>query len=545
MSLLDTLPPSTSKNTGTVAQKVFIEGTVLSKEILLSQITVSKSFNKISYAKITFLDGSASKRDFELSNDDKFKPGNKIKIQLGYNGNTDTVFEGIIIKHAIKVMQSGSSILIIEAKDKAILMTASRKSAYHINKTDSVVITKIAHDNSITNTDIDSTDYTHPQLMQMDATDWDFIVSRAEANAMLVITDDGKLIVKKPSADAAPIVTVTYGQDILEFEAEMDARRQFNSVTSRSWDYTKQKLEDPVKGKSSFSENGDLASEKIAQALAADINLIHSGDLTKDQLTPWANAYALRSKISKAAGRVRIQGNADVKPGTIVKLKGVGNRFNGNVFVTGILHHYEGGWQTDVQFGWREEWFYKVEDFMNRPAAGLLPGINGLQIGIVLDVKDDGQYRVKVHIPTITSGNEGLWARVATIDAGQNRGSYFRPQTGDEVVLGFLNDDPRDAIIIGYLHSKDKKAIPFADANAQEYGFVTKDGMKLSFDDKNKRVTLLAKTDTGEKSITLNNSSKAIELKDENGNSIIMDATGITIKADKIITIKGQTVMIN
>src|ERR1044071_4096945 len=87
---LDSLPPSSPPATDVVTQKVLIEGSALSKEILLTQITVSKSFNKISFAKLLFKDGSASKRDFALSNDDKFKPGNKIKIQLGYHGKVDT-----------------------------------------------------------------------------------------------------------------------------------------------------------------------------------------------------------------------------------------------------------------------------------------------------------------------------------------------------------------------------------------------------------------------------------------------------------------------
>ena len=545
---LDSLPPSAPPAADVVTQKVLIEGTALSKEILLSQITVSKSYNKISFAKLIFRDGSAAKRDFALSNDDKFKPGNKIKIQLGYHGKVDTVFEGIIIKHGIKVVQKGSSLLKIEAKDKCILLTANRKSAYHIKKTDSTVIANLAKAGGITDTDIDTTSFEHPQLVQMDATDWDFIVSRAEANSMLVFTDDGKLIVKKPSADSKPVLTATYGKDIREFEAEMDARRQYSKVKSHSWDFTKQKLEDSDDGTAAFSENGNLASGQLGQVLNADVNLIHSGNLTKPQLKNWSDAYALRSKISKAVGRVRIQGNASVKPGTVVKLAGVGSRFNGNVFVTGVLHHYEGGWQTDVQFGWREEWFYKQEDFMNKPAAGLLPGINGLQIGVVLDTKDTldgGQYRVKVQIPTITPGNEGLWARVTSIDAGPGRGAYFRPQPNDEVVLGFLNDDPRDAIIIGYLHSKDTNKIPFADPDAQEYGFVTKEGIKVVLDDKNKRATILAPVSGGEKSLTLNTASNAIEMKDENNNTIKMDTSGITIQSSKMITIKGQTVKIN
>ena len=73
---------------------------------------------------------------------------------------------------------------------------------YHINKTDSDVITDLAGD---LDKDIDTTTFTNKQLVQFDTTDWDFIVTRAEANSMLVLTDDGKLVVKKPSTDGEPV----------------------------------------------------------------------------------------------------------------------------------------------------------------------------------------------------------------------------------------------------------------------------------------------------------------------------------------------------
>jgi len=540
------IPPGSEPATDVVTRKVFINGTPLSNEILLSQITVNKSFNKIASAKMIFMDGSASDRNFSLSNDDKFKPGNTIKIQLGYHGEADTVFEGIIIKHGIKVRQQASSLLMIEAKDKAIKLTMARKSIYHINKTDSDVITDLAAD---LDNDIDITIFSHKQLVQFDTTDWDFIVTRAEANGMFVLTDDGKLIAKRPSVDGAPALTATYGDNIWDFEAEMDARKQVKEITSHSWDFTKQKVEESDPGSVTFSENGNISSDDLGAVLNAEIKLNHSGNLTESQLQDWSDAYAMRNHLLKIAGRVRIQGKASVKPGNIIKLAGVGDRFNGNVFVTGVLHHYEGFWQTDIQFGWRDDWFYKKEDVMNKPAAGLLPGINGLQIGVVLDVddtEDGGQYRIKVHVPIITSGNEGIWARVSTLDAGDSRGVYFRPQVGDEVVLGFLNDDPREAIVLGYLHSKDSKKSPLPEDEGQEqYGFVTKEKMKLIFDDSNKRITIVATTPSGEKSIVMNDDSSAFELKDENGNTIKMDASGITIQSSKNVIIKGTQVMIN
>ncbi|MFZ2407692.1 MAG: phage baseplate assembly protein V, partial [Methylobacter sp.] len=183
-------------------------------------------------------------------------------------------------------------------------------------------------------------------------------------------------------------------------------------------------------------------------------------------------------------------------------------------------------------------------------AAGLLPGINGLQIGTVLDTEDSedgGQYRVKVHVPTITSGNEGFWARVATLDAGPGRGVYFRPQPNDEVVLGFLGDDPREPVILGYLHSKSSNQSPLPEQDGQQqFGFVTKEGIKLVFDETNKKMSLIVPAGSGEKSIVINDSSGAMELKDENQNSIKMDAKGITIQSSSgMVTIKGTQVLIN
>jgi len=539
------LPPGTQPPTNVASRKVYLNNEELSNEISLTQVTINKTFNKIAYAKLVFIDGSPAARNFTLSNDDKFKPGSPIKIELGYNNEVQKVFEGVVVKHSIKIRQQGGSLLMIEAKDKAIKLTGARKSAYFIDQTDKQVITTLAGDLLES---VDDTNHTHKQLVQYECSDWDFIVTRAEANGMLVFTDDGKLTIKKPLLTPAAVLTATYGVNIWEFEAEMDARRQPKQVTSQSWDYTQQQFTSPVTGTSGFTENGNISSADLGDVLAAEVKLVNNGNLDQVEMQDLSNAWAMRNKLGKSTGRVRIEGNAAVKPGTMMTLAGVGDRFNGNVFVTGVLHHYEGYWQTDVQFGWREEWFYKKDNVMDKPASGLLPGINGLQIGVVLSTDDSqtgSQYRVKVHVPSVTSGNEGIWARVATLDAGADRGIYFRPQTDDEVVLGFLNDDPREAVILGYLHSKDAHKWPFAESE-NNFGIVTKEGLKLLFDENNKKITLLAPSGSGEKTIVMNDAG-SMEMKDENQNSIKMDSSGITIQAGagKNVTIKGTQVLIN
>ncbi|WP_291906824.1 type VI secretion system tip protein VgrG [Chitinophaga sp. CB10] len=545
--MLDSLPPGTQQDTNLVSYKVLINGSPLSNEILLTQIIVNKSFNKIASAKVVLLDGSLSDRDFPLSAESLFKPGNEITIQLGYQGNVDTVFEGIIVKHGIKALQQGHPVLLLEAKDKAVKLTMARKNRYFINKTDKEAIEELA---GALQPEVDSTTVAHKQLVQFDATDWDFLLTRAEANGMLVFTDDGKLFVKKPDTGSSAVATATYGDNIYEFEAEMDARRQVTAVSSQSWDFAKQEVETSDSGQTSFTDNGNTSAQELAGVLEASLLLNHSGHLTQEQLQDWSNAYAMRNRLSKITGRVRLEGNAAIKPGSILTLDGVGDRFNGDVFVTGVLHQFDGNWHSDVQFGWQDDWFYKKENVMDKPASGLLPGVNGLQIGIVLDVddqEDGGQYRVKVHVPLVNTGNEGIWARVATLDAGPDRGVYFRPQPQDEVILGFLNDDPREAVILGCLHSKDNHKSPLPQQQgAAQYGIVTKEKVSLIFDDTNKRLTMSVKTGSGEKSVVLNNDSGALEIRDEHQNKISMDSSGITIQAGAgNVTIKGVQVLIN
>ncbi len=549
---LGSLPPGTAPQRNVIARKVFINDTELSGEVSLVKLTVNKTFNKIAHASIVIMDGSPASRDFPLSNDDQYKPGSTIEVQLGVGTDAETVFKGIIIKQGIRIRQDAPSLLLLEAKDEAIKLTGARKSKYFTNKTDSEILDELA---TTPEKDIEPTTLAHPKMVQYDATDWDFILTRAEANSMLVLTDDNKLVVKKPMV-AASVFTATYGDNIMEFEADMDARRQFTVVGATGWDYTQQAAEQAETGSAVLAETGNLSSDDLGAVLGAEVLLNHSGHLTQPQLQNWANAYALRNKLSKAVGRVRVLGTATtaaVKPGTTITLDGVGDRFNGDVFVSGVLHQYDqANWITDIQFGWKEEWFYKQEDLMDKPAGGLLPGITGLQIGVVLAVHDTAetlkQYRVKVHVPTITSGEDGIWARVATPDAGPERGIYFRPEADDEVVLGFLNDDPREAIILGYLHSKDTNKSPFADTSdsVREFGIATGEKLKLIFDDTNKKLTLRVPAGSQEKSIVLDGSGGTIEIKDENQNSIKMDATGITIQAGSgKVVIKGTMVQIN
>jgi Rhs element Vgr protein len=507
----------------------------------VDSIAVTKEMNRIPWAKIVLLDGEASAEKFQASNGPLFIPGKKIEIKCGYQSDTFTIFKGIIIKHSIKIRSGGNSMLVIECRDKAVKMTVGRKSKYFLQAKDSDIISQVAGDYKGINATAEVTKVTHKEVVQYDCTDWDFIVMRAEANGKFCFADDGKLDVKAPGLSQAPVLSLLYGATILELDAEIDARFQLNNVTSKSWSYTDQQIVEAEGANPNVILNGNLSSSDLAGVIGLDKYLLdHGGKVEETELQAWSDALLLKRQLARVRGRVKCKGVHTVKPGTIIELNGVGERFNGKAFVSGVQHFIAAGdWQLDIQFGCDPEWFSGTTEIHDKPAAGLLAAVHGLQTGIVTQLENDpeGENRVKVRLPIISNDADGIWARISTLDAGNDRGSFFLPEISDEVIVGFINDDPRDAVILGMVHSS---ALP-APLNAQDpnhkKGFVTRSKMKMIFDDEKKSFTL--ETPSGKK-IIVDEDAGEIKLMDENQNKLVMDSNGITIQSNGKIEIKAQ-----
>ena len=68
--------------------------------------------------------------------------------------------------------------------------------------------------------------------------------------------------------------------------------------------------------------------------------------------------------------------------------------------------------------------------------------IYGIVLGTVIDNKDmDGLGRVKLNFPWMDSNYKSIWAPVATIMSGNDRGAFFLPENGDEVIVAFDHGD--------------------------------------------------------------------------------------------------------
>ncbi|HET7793597.1 MAG TPA: type VI secretion system tip protein VgrG [Rhizobacter sp.] len=526
---------------GVVRVSISSNGNALPETASLVSLSVQRAINMVPTARLVFNDGDMPEQSFPLSDTDELKPGAAIKVSAGYGNDETTIFEGVVIKHSLRVAGNNDARLVVECRDKAVAMTIGRCNANFVDQTDSDIIGKLISAHGLT-ADVESTSVQFGELVQYYCSDWDYLLSRADANGLLVAVTDGTVAVKSPDASAEPVLTVSYGLDLIEFQAEMDARTQFASAQATSWDMkTQAVVQGTAASPETLNAQGNLDSATLAKVIALDsYRLQTAAPVLKESLTGWAKAQQRKAALARLRGRIRFQGSAKTKLGSLIELVGVGQRFSGKVFVGAFTHEIaDGNWITEVEFGLSPAWFTERPDVMSRPAAGLVPGVEGLQIGVVkkLDADPDGEQRIQVSVPVMQAATDGVWARLASLHGSKGFGTFFIPEVGDEVILGYFNNDPSYPVILGSLYSSQRAPAYALAAENDTKAIVTRSKLKLEFDEKDKVITI---TTPGNNKIVLSDKDKSILLQDQNSNKVELAPGGITLDSPKDIKLTAK-----
>ncbi len=528
-----------------VTATILSAGRPMDPTVELLSIDIHREVDRIPHAELRVLDGSSARRQFAVSTSQFFEPGADIQIKLRHEGADErTVFRGLVVRHGVEVGHAGS-ILVVRLKDAAVRLTGVRQSAVFRDTSDAAVVKKLLSRAGVKAGMIAETTVKHPEMVQCNCTPWDFILSRADALGLLVVVEDGEVSLRKMAIEGPAVHRFEYGVDeIFELELEADAEHQQRAVESIAWDMKGLKPTTPRKAKVPGPSPGNLDGGKLGSAVGRDTcTLAHWAPVPPDELQAWADAVLARSRMSLLRGRLAVPGFAGLKTLDVMEISGVGERFDGKTLVTGLRQRVDSaGWRTDVQFGLPPEAFARREHILDVPASGLLPAASGLHVGVVAEFEADpeDEVRVKVLVPGLDR-TKSVWARLAAPDAGKARGYFFRPEPGDEVIVGFLYDDPRRPVILGSLFGS-KNAPPEAlgkpsKENARK-GIVTRKGTVIQFEDGDGAAVLI-KTPGGA-TLRLDDAEGTVSLSDKNNNAITLDANGMTLKSAKALKIEAK-----
>ena len=224
---------------------ISVDGTELPGTVPILGVEVVSQANRIPYARLRIGDGDAARGDFAREQRRSVRAGRHGVHQRRLSRRNRAGVQRRRARASGVVVRRGSSWLEVECRDPAFKMTLVRRNRYFEDQSDSDVASHAARRlqrRRRCRGDITAATVVHPQLLQYQATDWDFMISRLEAAGQICFVDAGKVSSVKPSLSGEPVADISFGATVLELDAEIDARTQTGGVRALAWDPAGQQL---------------------------------------------------------------------------------------------------------------------------------------------------------------------------------------------------------------------------------------------------------------------------------------------------------------
>ncbi len=187
-----------------------------------------------------------------------------------------------------------------------------------------------------------------------------------------------------------------------------------------------------------------------------------------------------------------------------------------------------------------------LPDRTSSEAGRLLYGVYPALVENVAD--PEGQGRVEVSLPwAVDPAGEvlTLWARLATLLAGPERGTWFVPDVGDEVLVAFEAGDVRRPYVVGALwNGVDSPPVAMDGAGQNNLKVIqSRSGVRITLDDTPGGARLICETPNGQR-ITLDDGERRVTIEDGVGSQIQLANGRITVNATTV-TVNAAMVEVN
>lgn len=507
-----------------------------------------------------------------------FKEGNKIEVFAGeeHTSQLPSIFQGEITGLEMDLAGHGIPTLLIRCMDRSHRLHRGRYVKTFVQMTDSDIVQKVGQSAGFT-VHADSTSDVHEWVIQNNQTNWEFLSERAHYNGYrLYVSGEKDLHFKKVQDQGEGDLRLEWGKDLRSFRPRVSASPQVAKVHVRGWD---PKTKQPILGQSAdakgIPEAGDSKGGDVSSGAYGEAQMVVVDRPVHTQSEADALAQSVHDDIAgsflEADGLC--YGQPRLKPGMMIQVTNIGQRFSGKYFVTVTTHTYTPAEGFATQFSVNGKNPSTLLAMLNGGGNGggrgnRAPSGSHIVVGIVTDNKDpQNQGRIKVQYPALSTEYTSDWVRICSPMAGKERGFYFLPEIDDEVLVAFEHGDIRRPYMLGALwNGKDAPVEPNSKAlegsqvvhriiktrightlllddtgGTGEMSLTTKNGHKLVLDDKNKKIS--AKT-TGGHEVLLDDQNRKIVVTDPSGNKMTIEtnsnAISMECKGNFSIDAKGK-----
>jgi len=477
--------------------------------------------------------------------------GTSIAVKAGAEGSitNDEIMQGEVTSIE-GVFEHDKYYVVIRGYEKSHRLMRARHTNTYMNMSDGDIVKQIGMWNAFVGPfmgTVDDPGVVHDQLSQINQTDWDFLKERAAECGYEFGVEGGKLYFRRPpglpggglggaiSSAVGDVVSaigsllgfgnLEYKNNLIWFRPRVTAANLASEAEVRIWDSKDAKVvtsKSDVKSKTAtLDDDAKGLAGKFSPLLPRlgipPLNLLFVGSLgpaasndghiitrrpagfgssTSKAADVLAAAYGEHYGSTFAEAEGLAVGDPGLKAGKEVNVTNVPDIFKGKWTISQARHIFDEAEHGDYVV------HFTVSGRHDRSLLGLTtmgasqnepPTIPGLVTALVTSNNDtDKLGRVKLTFPWLNNNHESDWARVSLPGFGKEYGSYWLPEVGDEVLVGFEFGDPRRPYVLGGVQSSKSKH-PLASGSVKQgaspttevvkRGFVSRLGHQLRFDD--------------------------------------------------------------
>jgi phage protein D len=324
--------------------------------------------------------------------------------------------------------------------------------------------------------DIDDREPVWPKIVQWRQTDLALLTDTANRCGQYFTLCDG-IVRFVTLAGVEPGTRLELGKSLLEVEIDANAESACRHLEVHAWDPWRSEL---CTGSANEARNGRCIPLDVDHARVGSDALCAFADETLQsgaEATCVAQAELDRRVAAEVVCRGIAAGNAALRPGNRINLRGVNPSFSGDFVLTSVTH------SIDRKNGFRSAFDTHPPVPAKRERGTLCT------LGHVLDADDPERLgRVKVSLPGY-AGVESDWFGVVTPGAGGGKGLVCIPDKGDRVLVLMPRSDPAQGIVLGGLYgTQTPPDSGIEDGRVQRFTFTTPGGQRLRLDDDKKSV---------------------------------------------------------
>lgn len=275
--------------------------------------------------------------------DDKLlDEGRPVAIYMGYGDTIEKLFMGEINGLEPHFHTEEASMLVVRGFDRAHRLMRRRKTKSYLQMKDSEIAQKLASDVGLT-AEAEDTKVKLEYVLQHNQTDLEFLRSRAARIGYEAFVSENKLYFRQPNIKNSPSLTLRRQLELLEFYPRSTTLSQVEEVKVQGWNFKEKKevTETSRPGDVRGSMGSNKGPQVVQKAFSGSLSVgVLSPVFSQQEAKALAEGVMNDTALTYVTGEGLCIGTMELRPGKVVKIEGIGERFSGSYYVTSTEHSF-------------------------------------------------------------------------------------------------------------------------------------------------------------------------------------------------------------